>query len=152
MPIGRDRGLRHGEPPARELRMSEWEGVTVDRAALVLCAVMYTGIWVQVTLMHWAGGFKKKAMWGPVLATPLFVAAAGVAAISRGGALGWAMAAVLGVAVLEGLTGVVLHLRGIARQVGGFSFRNVLSGPPPILPMAYALIGVLGFGAVVWNA
>jgi len=134
------------------LPVREWDGFPVERAALLLCAVMYGGIWVQLTLMHWAGGFKKKAMWSPVLATPLFVAAAAVAAISRGGALGWAVAIVLGVGVLEGLIGLVLHLRGISAQVGGFSFRNVLSGPPPILPLAYALIGALGLGAVVWNA
>lgn len=132
--------------------MSDWDGFTVDRAALVLCAVMYAGIWMQVTFMHWAGGFKKTAMWGPVVATPLFVAAAAVGAIDRGGMLGWAVAVVLAVGVVEGLMGFALHLRGIAGQVGGFSLRNVLSGPPPILPLAYALIGVLGFGAVVWNA
>lgn len=131
--------------------MSAWDGWTVDRAAVVLCAVMYAGIWVQLTLMHWAGGFKKTAMWGPVLLTPVVVAAAAVAAVDRGGALGTAMAIVLGVGIAEGLVGVVLHLRGVGSQVGGWSLRNVLSGPPPILPLAYSLIGLLGFGALVWN-
>ena len=131
--------------------MNTWDGWTVDRAALVLCSVMYAGIWVQLTLMHWAGGFKKTAMWGPVLLTPVVAAAAAVAAVDRGGALGTAMAIVLGVGIAEGLVGVVLHLRGVASQVGGWTFRNVLSGPPPILPLAYSLIGLLGFAALVWN-
>lgn len=102
--------------------------------------------------MHWAGGFKHVAMWGPVLATPLFAAAALAGAVVRDGLFGWVVAAVLAVAVLEGLVGVGFHLRGIARQVGGFSLRNVLSGPPPMLPLAYALIGVLGLVGVMWNA
>lgn len=131
--------------------MNEWESWAPERGALLLCAVMYTGIWVQLTLMHWAGGFKKRAMWGPVVATPLFAAAAAVGAIDRGGALGTAMAVVLSVGIAQGLVGVVLHVRGILAQVGGWSLRNVLSGPPPILPLAYSLIGVLGFAALVWD-
>lgn len=132
--------------------MNDWSGWPADRAALVLCAILYTGIWVQVTIMHWAGGFKMRAMWGPVLATPLFVAAAAVGAVDRGGALGWAMAVVLAVGVVEGLFGLVLHVQGIIGQIGGWSLRNLLSGPPPILPLAYSLIGVLGFAALVWDA
>lgn len=132
--------------------MNEWDGWPLDRAALLLCAGMYAGIWLQVTLMHWAGGFRKAPMWAPVLATPLFVAAAAVGAVDRGGALGWAMAVVLAVGVAEGLVGSALHVRGIVGQVGGWSLRNVLSGPPPVLPLAYSLVGVLGFTALVWNA
>jgi hypothetical protein len=132
--------------------MSGWIGWELGRAVLVVAAVLFVGIWVQVTLMHWAGGFKHVAMWGPVLATPLFVAAALAGAVIRDGVFGWVVAAVLAVAVLEGLVGVWFHLRGIARQIGGFNLRNVLSGPPPMLPLAYALVGVLGLVGVMWNA
>jgi hypothetical protein len=31
------------------------------------------------------------------------------------------------------------------------SLRNLLSGPPPMLPVAYALIGVLGVVGVMWG-
>jgi hypothetical protein len=58
----------------------------------------------------------------------------------------------LAVSALEGLVGLGYHLRGITFQVGGFTMRNLLSGPPPMLPLAYAAIGVLGLGALVWNA
>lgn len=132
--------------------MTDWDGWPAERGALVLCAVLYAGIWVQVTLMHWAGGFKARAMWAPVVITPLFAAAAAVGVIDRGGALGWALVAVLAVGVTLGLFGVLLHLRGITGQIGGMSLRNLLSGPPPILPLAYALIGTLGVGALVWDA
>lgn len=132
--------------------MAEWQGWGLDRAVVAFAAVMYAGMWVQVSLMHWAGGFKHKAMWAPVTATPLVVAAAAAAAVSRGGAFGWAMAAVLALGVVLGMIGLGFHIRGLTSQIGGLSLRNLLSGPPPVLPMAYALVGVLGAGALVWHA
>lgn len=132
--------------------MAEWQGWGLDRAVVAFAAVMYAGMWVQVSLMHWAGGFKHQAMWAPVTATPLVVAAAAAAAVSRGGAFGWAMAAVLALGVVLGMVGLGFHIRGLTSQIGGLSLRNLLSGPPPVLPMAYALVGVLGAGALVWHA
>ncbi len=131
--------------------MTEWPGWTFDRGVLAFTAVLYLGIWMQLTLMHWAGGFKHRAMWAPVLVTPLLVGATVAGVISRSGAFGWIVAGVLAVGVVQGLTGVALHVRGVVSQIGGLSLRNLLSGPPPILPLAYALVGVLGVGAVVWN-
>src|SRR5215207_3341029 len=118
--------------------VTEWSGWDADRAALVLAAVLFAGVWVQVSLMHWGGGFKRKAMWGPVVATPLFAAAAVAGAVSRGGAFGWVLAALLALGVVEGLIGVVLHARGVVAQIGGLSLRNLVAGPPPVLPLAYA--------------
>jgi hypothetical protein len=132
--------------------VSEWVGFELGRAVLVLTAVLFVGIWVQVTLMHWAGGFKHIAMWGPVVATPIFAAFAVAGAITRTGVLGWVIAAVMAVAALEGLVGFGFHLLGIRSQIGGLTLRNVLSGPPPVLPVAYALIGVLGLVGVMWDA
>ena len=129
--------------------MSGWVGWELGRSVLVVTAVLFLGIWVQVTLMHWAGGFKHVAMWGPVLTTPLFAAAAVAGAVTREGAFGWVLVAVLMVAVVEGLVGVGYHVLGVARQVGGVRLRNLLAGPPPFLPLAYALIGVLGVVAVI---
>lgn len=134
------------------IRMTEWQGWTFDRAAVAFSGLMYLGIWVQVSLFHWAGGFKKLAMWGPVLATPLIVGGAVAGAVSRAGVWGWLAVVLLGIGVIDGLVGLYYHLNGMRRQIGGFSTRNLLSGPPPVLPMAYALIGVLGLGGLLWNA
>ncbi len=39
--------------------------------------------------------------------------------------------------MLDGLVGLYFHhLRGMRAQIGGFSTRNLLSGPPPMLPLA----------------
>jgi hypothetical protein len=132
--------------------VTDWEGWSFDRAALAFSALLYAGIWVQVSLFHWAGGFKKLAMWAPVLATPLIIGGILAGVATRAGAWGWVAAALLSFGVLDGLVGLFYHLRGIAAQIGGVSVRNLLSGPPPVLPLAYSLIGLLGLGGLLWNA
>ena len=132
--------------------MSAWNGWEADRVILALSAVMYAGIWVQVSLFHWAGAFKKLAMWGPVLMTPLIVGGAVAGVVTRSGVWGWVAASLLALGVLDGLIGLFYHLKGIAKQIGGFSKRNLLSGPPPVLPLAYSLIGVVGLVGLLWNA
>jgi hypothetical protein len=132
--------------------MSEWDGWDLDRAVLLFSGVAYLVIWIQLSLFHWAGGFKHWAMWGPVLATPLVIAGAVAGAFERESPWGWVALGLLAFGVLDGLLGVYYHLRGMASQIGGFSTRNLLSGPPPMLPLAYAAMGVLGAGALLWNA
>jgi hypothetical protein len=132
--------------------MAAWHGWDLDRAVLVFTGVAYLVIWIQLSLYHWAGGFKHIAMWGPVLATPLIVGGAVLGAVMRDGVWGWIALALLVFGILEGLLGLFFHVQGIRTQIGGFSLRNLLSGPPPMLPLAYAAVGVLGVGALVWNA
>jgi hypothetical protein len=132
--------------------MAAWDGWDLDRSVLVFTAVAYSAIWIQLSLYHWAGGFKHLAMWGPVLSTPLVIAGAALGAVMRDGIWGWIALALLGFGVLEGLLGLYFHVQGIRSQIGGISTRNLLSGPPPMLPLAYAAMGVLGAGALVWNA
>jgi hypothetical protein len=132
--------------------MAAWDGWDVDRAVLVFTGVAYLVIWIQLSLFHWAGGFKHVAMWGPVLATPLISGGAILGAVSRDGIWGWIALGLLVFGILEGLLGLYFHVEGIRSQIGGFSLRNLLSGPPPMLPLAYAAMGALGVGALVWNA
>jgi hypothetical protein len=141
-----------GWPPGYRCVVSAWDGWDVDRAVLLFTAVAFLVIWVQVSLFHWAGAFKHWAMWAPVVATPVVALGAVLGALQRDGVLGWIALVLLAVSALEGLVGLGYHLRGITFQVGGFTMRNLLSGPPPMLPLAYAAIGVLGLGALVWNA
>jgi hypothetical protein len=133
--------------------MAEWDGWPVDRAIVAFSALLYAGIWVQVSLFHWAGGFRKTAMWGPVLMTPLIVIGILIAVAFRDGIGGWIGAAFLALGVLDGLGGLFYHIRGIAVQIGGLaSIRNFMNGPPPVLPLAFSLVGVLGLTALLWNA
>jgi hypothetical protein len=133
--------------------MAEWDGWPVDRAVLAFSALLYAGIWVQLSLLHWAGGFRKAAMWAPVVATPLIVVGILLAVAARDGVFGWIGAAMLAFGVVDGLVGLFYHVRGTSYQIGGLaSVRNYLSGPPPILPVAFSLVGVLGLIALLWNA
>ena len=119
---------------------------------LAAAAVMYGGIWVQVTLFHWGAAFASKAMWAPVIMTPFIVLAAALGIVSRQDPWGWTAAAALGIGVLDGLYGLYRHLRGTVTQIGGLTIRNLMAGPPPVLPLAYSLIGAVGLLGLLWDA
>ena len=119
---------------------------------LVAAAVMYAGIWAQVTLFHWAAAFASRAMWAPVLMTPFIVLAAALAVLTRQDPSGWIAAVALAIGALDGLYGLYRHLRGTASQIGGFTLRNLMAGPPPVLPLAYSLIGIVGLLGLLWDA
>ena len=132
--------------------VSGWDGWSLDRAVLAFTAVAYTVVWVQVVLYHWAGGFRHPAMWAPVVLTPVVVVGTLVGAIVRDGPWGWVALVLLAAAVADGLAGLLFHLRGVGFHIGGFTMRNLMAGPPVMLALAYAAIGALGLGALVWNA
>jgi hypothetical protein len=132
--------------------LAEWHGWELGRAVLVAAAVMYAGIWVQVTLFHWGAAFASKAMWAPVIMTPFIVSASTIAVLTRQAPWSWIAAVALGIGVLDGLYGLYRHLRGTASQIGGFTLRNLMAGPPPVLPLAYSLIGAVGLLGLLWDA
>jgi hypothetical protein len=138
--------------PERDARVSEWIAWELGRVVLIAAAVMYAGIWAQVTLFHWGAAFASRAMWAPVIMTPLIVAAAAIAVVTRSDPWGWVAVVALGIGVLDGLYGLYRHLRGTVSQIGGFTLRNLMAGPPPLLPLAYSLIGVVGLLGLLWDA
>jgi hypothetical protein len=132
--------------------MAAWNGWQIDRVVVAFSALLYAGVWIQVSLFHRAGAFKKLVMWAPVILTPLVAAGALAGVARRDGAWGWIAAALFGLGIINGLIGLYYHLRGVKLQVGGFTIRNFMAGPPPVLPLAYSLFGVLGLAALLWNA
>ena len=131
--------------------MSEWDAWELGRVVLSAAAVMYAGVWVQVTLYHWGAAFSAKAMWAPVLMTPVIVVAAVLGVIDRS-AFGWVAVVALAIGAVDGLYGLYRHVRGDVAQIGGLTVRNLIGGPPPALPLAYSLIGVVGLLGVFWDA
>jgi hypothetical protein len=132
--------------------MDAWDGWPFARVYLLLVAVAFLVVGAQVLLLHWRAAFRARAMYLPVVAAPLLAAAGVATAIARTDAVGWTAVVIFAIGVLGGLLGIVLHLRGVAARIGGFTLRNLTAGPPFLLPLAFAALAVTGGLAVVWQA
>jgi hypothetical protein len=132
--------------------MDSWDGWPFARVYMLLVALAFAVIGLQVLLFHWRAAFRRLTMYGPVLLAPVLVVAGVVGALERDGVVGWIVLVVFAVGVVDGLVGIFEHLRGIARRIGGFSLRNLMSGPPPLLPVAFMALALTGALALVWEA
>jgi|GEM_PF-6211292 len=55
------------------------------------------------------------------------------------------------IGVVEGLMGAMLHIRGVASYIGGVNLRNLMAGPPFIMPMMYATLSGLALLVYYWD-
>jgi hypothetical protein len=132
--------------------MESWDGWPFARLYMLLVALAFAVVGLQVLLFHWRAGFRRWTMYGPVVLAPVLVVAGVVGALQRDGWVGWVALAVFALGIVDGLVGVFEHFRGIARRIGGFSLRNLMSGPPPLLPVAFTALALTGALALVWEA
>ncbi len=132
--------------------MDSWDGWPFARLYLLLVSAAFLVVGAQVFLFHWRGAFRSKAMYGPVIMAPIIAAAGVAAAVERTDMIGWTAVVIFAIGVVDGLIGLVLHLRGVAQRIGGFTARNIVAGPPFLLPVAFAALAVTGGLAVVWQA
>ena len=132
--------------------MEIWAGWELGRAILAFSAALYAGVWAQLSLFHWAGAFRRWEMYPPVLITPVIIICILLGVVARDGVLGWIALGALAAGVLEGLVGFFYHEKAMLAQVSGLSLRNLMAGPPPVLPLAYSLTGVLGLIGLLWDA
>jgi hypothetical protein len=132
--------------------LEAWDGWELGRVVLAFSALLYGGVWAQLSLFHWAGAFRRWEMVPPVIASPLIILLVLIGVAVRDGLLGWIAMAALIVGIAEGMAGIFLHGRTMLSQVSGLSLRNLMAGPPPILPLAYSLVGVLGLIGLTWDA
>lgn len=132
--------------------MDAWSGWDFQRFYLLFVAAAFALLGLQVFLFHWRGGFRRWTMYVPVLGAPALVVAAIVAAVVRDGWIGWLALAFFGVGILDGLIGVYEHVRGIGERIGGFTLRNLMAGPPPILPVLFMALATTGLLAIAWGA
>ncbi len=145
---GKDSAIAPGGTFAR---MESWSGWETGRWVVALAVVLYLGVWAQLSLYHWGAAFRRWEMIPPVVVTPVIAIAGGLGVISGDGVLGWMAVVGFGIGVLEGLAGAFFHAQGLVRQVGGLNLRNLIAGPPPLLPVAYALAGVFGLLGLLLN-
>lgn len=131
--------------------MDAWQGWPFARVYMFLVALAFIVVGIQVFLFHWRAAFRSRSMYGPVILAPIIAAAGVTGGFVRTGAVGWVVAAIFAAGFLEGLGGLFLHLKGIASLVGGFTLRNMTSGPPPMLPLAFGALGLTGVLSIIWN-
>jgi hypothetical protein len=99
----------------------------------------------EIYLEHYKGSFGDKWMWTPFVLTPPLTAA-GVAVVFSRRAATTVLPAVSALYALDGLIGIVTHVRGVQRKPGGFKepTYNLVMGPPLLAPGALCMVGAMG--------
>jgi hypothetical protein len=115
-----------------------------------LTAVSAVGLGFEIYLEHYKGSFGDKWMWTPIALTPPLTAA-GVAGVISERHARTTLPAVSALYALDGVIGVVTHIRGVARKPGGFAepTYNLVMGPPLLAPGSLALVGGMGLVAAL---
>jgi hypothetical protein len=130
-----------------------WGNVSRGRAQRTLAAATAFSalpLGLEIYFEHFRGSFGDKWMWTPVALSPALTAA-GVAGVrSERAAKTW-LPALSALYCLDGMIGVVTHVRGVARKPGGFRepLFNIVMGPPLLAPGSLALVGGMGVAAAV---
>ena len=104
----------------------------------------------EIYLEHYKASFGDRWMWTPIWLTPPLTAA-GIAGVFSEKAAKTILPTVSALYFLDGLVGVVTHLRGIREKPGGFSepTYNLVMGPPLLAPGSLCMVGALGLVAAV---
>src|SRR5438270_3921079 len=128
-----------------------WGNVRAGRMQRTLAgatALSALPLGLEIYFEHFRGSFGDKWMWTPVALSPALTAA-GIAGIrSERAARTW-LPALSALYCLDGVVGVVTHVRGVARKPGGFRepMFNLVMGPPLLAPGSLALVGGMGIAA-----
>ena len=122
----------------------------LQRSLSLLAGLSALPLAFEIYLEHYKGSFGDKWEWTPLVLTPPLLAA-GIAGALPGGerVARTALPAAGALYALNGLAGVVLHARGVARKPGGFAepTYNLVMGPPLLAPGSLALVGGMAMAA-----
>jgi hypothetical protein len=129
----------------RDLR----EGRT-QRLLAAATALSAPALGFEIYFEHLKGSFGDRWMWTPLVLTPPLTAA-GVAGVASERAARTVLPLVSAVYFLDGLAGIVTHVRGVRKRPGGFKELqyNLTMGPPLLAPGSLCLVGALGLAAAV---
>ena len=125
-------------------------GLSIRAALLILVMVALAGAVLQATILHYRGAFNNPAMYAPLTAPLLAVAAGTWSVIAPNSITLFVLTILLWLTFLIGFVGLGMHLRGMCRQMGGlyvFLF-NLLEGPPTWAPALFAGFSAVGLIAV----
>jgi hypothetical protein len=117
-------------------------------SGLTAAAALVTG--AEIYLEHDRASFGNRMMWLPVGLTPAVIGA-GIAGVANRRAAKTVLPLVSAAAILNGLQGTYLHLRGIAQRPGGWRLAryNAEMGPPLFAPLLFAMVGGMGLLAAI---
>jgi hypothetical protein len=129
--------------PARAL--ANWRAGRLQRTLSAATVLTAPPLAFEIYLEHYKGSFGDKWMWTPVWLTPP-LAAAGIAGVVSERAARTVLPAMSALYFLDGLVGLVTHVRGVRKKPGGFSepTYNLVMGPPLLAPGALLLVGTFG--------
>jgi hypothetical protein len=130
-----------------------WRNVRAGRLQRTLSAATAASalpLGIEIYFEHYRGSFGDKWMWTPIIATPPLVAA-GIAGVFSERAARTVLPALSAVYAVDGVIGVVTHLRGVMRRPGGFRepLYNIVMGPPLLAPGSLAMVGAAGILAAL---
>lgn len=139
-------GERLRDEPAHDPRLF---GMPAGKALALLAAVGMIGTVGEVALLHFRGAFQHRAMYAPVTIPPIAAALLASAALAPPRRNWWTRFWLRATAML-GAIGVGFHIRGVARQQGGWRnwSQNVLNGPPIPAPPSFTALATAGLAAL----
>jgi hypothetical protein len=128
-----------------------WENVRSGRAQKTLAAATAFSalpLGLEIYFEHFRGSFGDKWMWTPVLLSPPLTLA-GLAGVRSERAARTVLPVLSALYCLDGMIGVITHVRGVARKPGGFKepLYNMVMGPPLLAPGSLTLVGGMGLAA-----
>ena len=105
---------------------------------------------LEIYLEHYKASFGDKWMWTPILLTPPLTAAGIAGFLSERAARTW-LPAVSALYFLDGVAGIVTHVRGVQRKPGGFRGLpyTLVMGPPLLAPGSLCMVGAFGLVAAI---
>ncbi|HEX6761593.1 MAG TPA: hypothetical protein VF094_02205 [Gaiellaceae bacterium] len=122
----------------------------VQRLLALATAASAPPLAFEVYVEHYKGSFGDRWMWTPiVLSAPL--TAAGIAGFwSERAARRW-LPFFGALYAVDGLIGIVTHVRGVQKRPGGFGepTYNLVMGPPLLAPGSLTMVGAMAIGAAL---
>ncbi len=124
-------------------------GMPAGKALALLAAIGMIGTVGEVALLHFRGAFQHRAMYAPVTVPPIAAALLVRAALAPARPNWWTRIWLRATALL-GAVGVGFHIRGVARNQGGWRnwSQNILAGPPLPAPPSFTALATAGLAAL----
>ena len=125
-------------------------GLSAGRVVGLATAAGLLGTVAEAGLLHFRGAYNNPAMYAPVSIPPITAAVLGGAALGRTGQRRHLVRWCLRATALMGYVGAAFHVRGVARQMGGWRnwSQNLLNGPPIPAPPSFTGLAMAGLAAL----